>query len=366
MSIAFSCAACDAPLTVRDELAGRRLRCTNCGSSNMVPELDGAEASATTGQASFARTNAGVAAFYRILIVGGILIVALTVFTATLLIAGSAPVLPIEEVLVGGVKTTTGVIRRSDRIKEPRPVLGKVHKVTLKKDQSYVIDQESTELDSYLLLVDATGRIVAEDDDGGGNLNARIIYRPLDAGEYRIIATSFNRAQTGNYKLSIREDDGKAALVVQPRFPLQPAQEEPFFPQKPLPQARGGPISRRPATPAELVDGKFEVKDQIRFADKVTKVGLKFGKVYEMQLTAGVTYRIELEFDALGKGVTESPHITVQSVVNNPAVSQWKSNSGKMVEMSFTPTATGRYRIVASSNTGGFLGPYTLRVTEEK
>ena len=511
MSIAFSCTACDAPLTARDKLAGRRLRCTNCGSSNVVPELDDPDTSEESGGAKSAPRNAGVVAFYRILIVGSLLIVALTVVTATLLIASSAPVLPAEEVLVGGVKTTTGFIRQSDRVKDPGPLLGKVHKVTFKKEQSYVIDQESTEMDSFLFLVDANGRIVAQDDDGGGNFNARIIYRPLEAGEFRIIATSLNKQQTGSYKLTIREDDGKAMLVqapmVQPRFPApqlrpQPVVPQPFFPHQ-LPQQRlpttpkklvdgkievsdtlqiadgfedrlnvraigkayeielrgdriysidmksrqfdsylmildagvnvlavdddsGGNLNahlvftppaagkyrvlctsftknetglfelivvemprvagvlpgqprglpqppfaqrqqfRAPPMPVELAEGKFEAKDRILIADRLGNVGSDFGKVYEMDMTAEVTYRIELEFDTPGKGLTKLPRITVQSVVDNPAISQSKSSTGKLVEMSFTPTATGRYRIVATSSNGRYLGPFTLRVSEEK
>ncbi|HEX3313920.1 MAG TPA: hypothetical protein VHR72_03460, partial [Gemmataceae bacterium] len=289
MSIAFSCAACDARLTVRDDLAGRRLRCTNCGSSNVVPELDAEEASEATGQASFAPTNAGVAAFYRLLIVGSILLFALTAFTATVLIAGSAPPQPIEEVLVGGVKTTIGVLRLSDRVREPRPVLGKVHKVTFKKNQSYVIDQESAELDSYLILVDANGRIVAEDDDGGGNLNARIIYRPQEEGQYRIIASSLGGKSTGGYKLTIREDDGKAVLV-QPGFPQQPMPPRQFLPQQLPPQ-------QLPTTPGKLVDGKLEIADALQFADgflhQFNQRGI--GKTYEIELRGDRSYSIDMK-----------------------------------------------------------------------
>ena len=211
MSIAFSCASCDAPLSVRDDLAGRRHRCVNCGSMNIVPELEDADASERAGPAPVRRKNAGVAIFYRALVVGCLLMFALTAFTATVLIAGSGNVEPPEEVLVNGVKITTGMIRRTNRVREPRPVLGKIHRVTLTKGQSYVIDQESNELDSYLILLDAQGKVVSEDDDGGGNFNARIIFRPAETGEYRIIATSFKGGQTGAYKLTIREDDGKAA-----------------------------------------------------------------------------------------------------------------------------------------------------------
>jgi hypothetical protein len=495
MSIAFSCVSCDAPLSVRDDLAGRRLRCTNCGSSNTVPELDQTEASEPIGRASIRRMNSGVAFFYRALVVGGILVFVLTAFTATVLIAGSGQPEPAEEVLVGGVKTTNGVIGKNSKIKEPRPVLGKVHRVTLKKGQAYVIDQESNELDSFLILVDGHGKIVSEDDDGGGNFNARILFRPAETGEYRIVATSFKGRETGAYKLTIREDDGKAALVG-PNIPApMPPIAQPNFGGPPMlpkelpPQLRaptpvkldngkleltdtlqqtdtflhqpnqfgfgktyeldlrndrsyrvdmtsnqldsylmildaggrnvlaqdddgGGNLNARiffappaagkyriictsfskhdlgqfvlavveeprlggfaqppefkaPTTPVDLVDGKLEVKARIGAADRLTNVGFSFGKIYEMDLTANRTYRIELEFDGPGKVPTKTPRLTVQSVDNPPIVLDSANGNGRTVQLSFTPTETARHQIIATSTTGRSFGPITLRVTEE-
>jgi serralysin len=73
--------------------------------------------------------------------------------------------------------------------------------------KTYVIDMVSPDpkaLDPYLVLTDATGKKLAEDDDSGGGLNARITFRAEQAGTYRIQATTFN-AGTGPFTLTVRE-----------------------------------------------------------------------------------------------------------------------------------------------------------------
>jgi hypothetical protein len=82
----------------------------------------------------------------------------------------------------------------------------KTYKVTLKAAKVYTIDLIGNEprQDPYLYLTDTNGNILAQDDDSGQGLNARIIFTATQAGEYRIIATNHNQCM-GNYTLSIRE-----------------------------------------------------------------------------------------------------------------------------------------------------------------
>jgi S1-C subfamily serine protease len=67
----------------------------------------------------------------------------------------------------------------------------------------YQIDMVSGQLDSYLRVIDSGGNVVAADDDGGGNLNARIKeFSPPKDGKYRVIATSFD-GSLGDFTLVI-------------------------------------------------------------------------------------------------------------------------------------------------------------------
>jgi hypothetical protein len=62
----------------------------------------------------------------------------------------------------------------------------------------------SNQIDSYLRLESAAGQQLAQDDDGGGFPNARIMFVAPRTEEYRIIATTFQPA-TGAYTLTVRQ-----------------------------------------------------------------------------------------------------------------------------------------------------------------
>jgi hypothetical protein len=68
----------------------------------------------------------------------------------------------------------------------------------------YQIDMRSKVLDSFLRLEDPNGQQVSEDDDSGGNLDARIVYQAVMTGDYQIIATSFDQA-LGKFTLAVKE-----------------------------------------------------------------------------------------------------------------------------------------------------------------
>jgi tRNA A-37 threonylcarbamoyl transferase component Bud32 len=82
-----------------------------------------------------------------------------------------------------------------------------VYRVKLAAGTTYVIDMVTPNqllLDPYLVLTDATGKQLAEDDDSGGGLNAQITFRPEQDGPFRIVATSINYG-TGAFTLTVRE-----------------------------------------------------------------------------------------------------------------------------------------------------------------
>ncbi len=64
-----------------------------------------------------------------------------------------------------------------------------VHAVKLQAGNFYLIDMVSTEMDSYLRLVDKDGKELAEDDDSGGNNNARMVFKCAKDDEYKVVCT---------------------------------------------------------------------------------------------------------------------------------------------------------------------------------
>jgi serine protease Do len=100
-------------------------------------------------------------------------------------------------------------LNEKDKIDKKRPNMApdrymKVEEVNLSAGVTYIIEMDSDEIDSYLFLEDLKGKTLAEDDDSGGDLNAKIVFRAPSDGAYRIIATTFNPRETGNYTLTVR------------------------------------------------------------------------------------------------------------------------------------------------------------------
>ena len=81
----------------------------------------------------------------------------------------------------------------------------KNYDVKMSANKTYTIDLSSRQFDAYLRLLDPEGKQVAQDDDTGGDNNARISYRPPSDGIYRIVATTFN-TRLGLFVLKIREE----------------------------------------------------------------------------------------------------------------------------------------------------------------
>src|SRR5262245_55097742 len=85
----------------------------------------------------------------------------------------------------------------------------KAFTVQLKARQVYIITLTkagSKEYDPYLILEGPGGMIVARDDDGAGNSNARIFIQPRRSGEYKIIATALSK-EVGDFTLVVRTTD---------------------------------------------------------------------------------------------------------------------------------------------------------------
>ena len=80
----------------------------------------------------------------------------------------------------------------------------KVHTVKFDAGKLVRIDVSSDDFDTFLRLLDDDGKILAEDDDSGGGLNSRIVYKISKAGTYKLVVTSFDR-KLGAYNLVVVE-----------------------------------------------------------------------------------------------------------------------------------------------------------------
>ena len=77
----------------------------------------------------------------------------------------------------------------------------KIYSIKLEAGKSYEITCRSA-LDNWLRIEDAKGKQLAEDDDSGGGTDAQIIFDCKADGEYRVIVTSFEPVETGDFVLT--------------------------------------------------------------------------------------------------------------------------------------------------------------------
>jgi hypothetical protein len=107
--------------------------------------------------------------------------------------------------LKDGVATIDGTLAGSDATDAVRTAsASKTFTIRLAKGKSYRIDMRSKDVDPYLRIEDSAGKELAHDDDSGGDRNARIEFACPEAGEYRILATTY-RGGTGRFTLTVNE-----------------------------------------------------------------------------------------------------------------------------------------------------------------
>jgi hypothetical protein len=80
-----------------------------------------------------------------------------------------------------------------------------IYQIQLSSDTAIDLQLDSGDFDAYLVLLDAKGNLVDQDDDSGGGTNARITHQ-LAAGTYYVVAKPFTDYTSGGaYSLSVSQ-----------------------------------------------------------------------------------------------------------------------------------------------------------------
>ncbi|NJO44631.1 MAG: trypsin-like serine protease [Oscillatoriales cyanobacterium RM2_1_1] len=193
-----------------------------------------------------------------------------------------------------------------------------------KAGQQVMIEMTSREIDSYLILLDAEGGELAQDDDGGGENDAKIVVTLPQDGTYTFLANSYDAGELGGYQLRLRT----AALRQQP------------------------PTSRPTPTGVLLQQqGSLDTNDAVLPMD-----GSLYDEYsFEGQAGQSVVIRLESqEFD---------PYVALFSpngrlVAENDDVSRIDKNAAITV----TLPMTGTYRVVVNAYDSTGRGQYLLTV----
>ncbi|MBE9179178.1 trypsin-like peptidase domain-containing protein [Oculatella sp. LEGE 06141] len=211
--------------------------------------------------------------------------------------------------------------------------------------QQVIIEMNSSEFDSYLILLAPDGTDLAQDDDGGGDTNARLITTLPSTGTYIILANSYSSRETGNYSLRVATTGAGS----QPQARTQQSQ-----------QARLQSNSQTPApTPAPTPTGGVILQEE-GVLGPGSPVFRSDGSLYQehsFEGSAGQTVTVTLasdEFDTylivLGPGD--------QLLGQNDDISPEDRNSALTV----TLPSTGTYRVIANAYDSTGQGRYTVTV----
>jgi thiol-disulfide isomerase/thioredoxin len=203
----------------------------------------------------------------------------------------------------------------------------RIYPIELQAGVSYRIDLVSKDFDAFLRLEDSTGAQVAEDDDSGGGLNARIVHKPAKSGQYKIIASTFKALETGKFTLTVTgpppHDEAKADKAILLLF--------------------------RPGTESVQVNANLTTSDPVD-AQK------KYYLLFTITLQAGVDYRIQMK---AGKNL--DPFVRLEDSAGKKLKEDDFGEPGESC-VDIRPKATASYRIVCTSYKAGMTGDFTLSV----
>ncbi|HEX8358550.1 MAG TPA: PPC domain-containing protein [Longimicrobium sp.] len=247
---------------------------------------------------------------------------------AALLMAGAAvPALgqaAIPAIRVG--QTVNGTLAESDPTPKERGRF-KVYRFEAAAGRPYLVTLRSGEFDAYLRVARNMGGItdvLKEDDDHGGNTDARLRFQAAEAGTYLIVAQSL-------------EAEGKGAFTLQLADAPMPVNTAP-----------------RPVQLNQAVQGALSETDAVEEDET-------YYDSYTIRGRAGQRLQIEMESDSfdtyLNIGRMENGQFVSKSTDDDGA------GEGTNSRMRMTLEEDGEYIIRANSVNVG-TGPYTLRVTE--
>jgi len=244
-------------------------------------------------------------------------------------LAMAAPADPIsnkgDKEAKGGLKLPAVIKGKLDDNDKQDPVRNqpaKIHDVRLVAGKTYVIDMISDDFDSFLRLEDAQDKNLAEDDDGGEDMNSQIIFTPEKTGDFKVVATRFEDG-SGAYTLRIDELKYK--------------------------------VGKAQAVPA----AGLAIKGSLDNTDAIDPLGSKRQhKVYSVKLEAGKTYTIDLtsgDFDSFLRLADSRFKILATD-----------DDSGGNLDarIVFRATEAATYHIVVTT-LDGELGDFNLQVKEE-
>ena len=114
------------------------------------------------------------------------------------------PMLVAQSATVRTPQTITGQLDQNSAVLEGDGTYFETHTFDGNAGEALTIELTSDEFDAVLILLSPTGESIAQDDDGAGGTNARIVITLPITGTYTIVANSYQARKLGEYQLAWR------------------------------------------------------------------------------------------------------------------------------------------------------------------
>lgn len=235
---------------------------------------------------------------------------------------------PPQQITIGG-SLINGQLSRNSSVLPADDSYYDAYSFEGRRGQQLLVEMNSSSVDAYLILLSPQGRDIAQDDDSGGNTNARLTYTLPENGTYTVLANSYSPRETGEYSLRVATATGNSVQSAMP-------------------------VSGQSATTQNLplrVEGILGSSSPVLDRD-----GSRYEE-YEFDGSAGQQLRISLnspDFDPFL--VLMGPDGSVVGYNDDTGTSSLNS------AMTVTLPSNGRYRVIANAFDSSGQGRFTLNV----
>ncbi len=218
--------------------------------------------------------------------------------------------------------------------------------LNLQAGQEVSVDLRSQAFDTYVIVVLPNGQQIENDDYNNSQSQSRVDFTAEEAGEYRVIITSYSPEETGAYDVSISGIEQHQSGQQQ----QQPQRQGGWGNQNQQQQPAGG-MQMLMQEAGELSQNDQQAPTQQQ----------EFYDAFPVQLNAGQRIVVDLSSNGFDSYLLVLQADTEDVVAENDDFAGSTSRS----QIDFTAPAAGQYLIVVTSYQGGETGTYQLAVSGE-
>lgn len=209
--------------------------------------------------------------------------------------------------------------------------------------------------DGFLVLRDADGNFVSQDDDSGTGTDARLTFTPSSTANYFITVRTFG-AEGGTYALVTSPEERTEGDPTQPAQPTEPEPE-------PVPTIPGITVLEGDEDTLGSVDTDVTLISGDTFAGELDPGSDK--DWVGIQLTAGTTYTFDMEGLDTDAGTLVDPFLVLRNSTGGFVAQDDDGGEKLNAQIVFTPNSSGTYYLEAR-NFDGETGTYRLSTSPEE